>query len=214
MKTKDNTNATRSQKTITIAPPQHRLLKFTIVGVAPYLCHAWSEKAKEMLRMTAAERKKRPKVARNPVEEAELGTYRVKGGPSDGDYGVPAMAIKTAMIDSAHKDRGLAKTDVKKALRFKHGGIIPLRCSKPEIREDIVRVGMNQTDIRYRNEFAEWSVEVELVFDAEILTAQDIINLANRAGFATGIGEWRPQNGGEHGRFEVDSTQPITEEDC
>ncbi len=121
------------------------------------------------------------------------------------------MAVKSAMLDSAHKDRGLPRTEVARALRFVTNGVIPMRCSEPIIREDIVRVGNGKTDLRYRPEFAEWSVDIELVYDADIINPSDIINLANRAGHSVGIGEWRPQKYGEHGRFEVDTTQPVVE---
>lgn len=206
------TQANQEEERIAIAPPNLRRLRFSITSLSPYISHKWSEKAKAQLRMSAAERKKQPKVARNPLEEAEGGAYRVEGGPHDGEFGIPAMAVKAAMMLAAHKDHGLPRTDAQKAIRFRNAGVIPIRCAEPKLREDIVRVGNNQTDIRYRYEFSEWSADIELVFNSDILNASDIINLANRGGFGCGIGEWRPQKGGEHGCFEVDTTQPVQEE--
>jgi hypothetical protein len=89
------------------------------------------------------------------------------------------------------------------------GKIIPIQCEDPFIREDYVRVGVNGTDLRYRPQFDEWSCEIEAQFDADMLTDKDIISLVNRAGFGTGIGEMRPEKGGEYGRFELDEEQPV-----
>tara|TARA_B100000963_G_scaffold353587_1_gene368543 strand:+ start:1204 stop:1899 length:696 start_codon:yes stop_codon:yes gene_type:complete len=179
-----------------------------IKGTAPLIQHSWNEKSKEMLRMTAAERRKVPKTARNPEAEFLAATCWCE----DGQYGIPAMAVKSAMIEVAHKDAGLPKTTVRKALRFKNAGIIPMQCSEPKMREDIVRIGNNQTDIRYRPEFENWGAEISFDYDADLLTIHDVINLTNRAGFSVGIGEWRPEKNGEHGTFEVDTDKPTKDE--
>ena len=42
--------------------------------------------------------------------------------------------------------------------------LLPLECDPPEIREDVVRVGMGSTDLRYRPYYHEWAVSV--TFDA------------------------------------------------
>ena len=169
-----------------------------IRGTAPLIQHSWNEKSKEMLRMTAAERRKVPKTARNPEAEFLAATCWT----ADGQYGIPAMAVKSAM----------PKTTVRKALRFRVTGIIPMQCSEPKMREDIVRIGNNQTDIRYRPEFEEWGAEISFDYDADLLTIHDVINLTNRAGFSVGIGEWRPEKNGENGTFEVDTDKATTDE--
>ena len=179
-----------------------------IKGTAPLIQHSWSEKSKDMLRMTAAERRKVPKKARNPEAEFLAATCWC----ADGSYGIPAMAVKSAMIEVAHKDAGLPKTTVRKALRFRVAGVIPMECSEPKMREDIVRIGNNQSDIRYRPEFEEWGAEISFDYDADLLTIQDVINLTNRAGFSVGIGEWRPEKNGEHGTFDEDLDRPRIDE--
>ncbi len=191
---------------IRIKPLVLQGLEFRIRGTAPILQHAWSEKALRMLRMTAAERRKLVKEARDPETEAKGGLYCTE----DGQLGVPAMAVKSAMISAAHKDFGVAKTDVKKALSFRTAGVLPFdEHGEYRIREDIVRVGVGQTDIRYRCEFPDWSVRVQMTLAADIMSVDEVINLANRAGFLIGICEWRPECGGELGRFEVDPTYEI-----
>ena len=192
-------------KALLVQPMPLQTISLHIVGTSPMIQHAWSEKGLTMMRMTAAERRKVPKVARDPQAEGMGGAYRT----DDGEWGVPAMALKSAIVSAAHKDIGLAKTAVQKAIMFPSAGVIPMTCSEPIIREDIVRVGMGSTDLRYRPEFHEWRVEISFTFDSDVLTAQDIVNLVDRAGFGVGLGEWRPEKGGEHGRFRVDTEAGI-----
>src|SRR3546814_12646621 len=63
---------------------------------------------------------------------------------------------------------------------------------EPRPREDMVRVGMGTADIRYRPEFPEWSILAAIKFNASVISAEQIANLLSTAGFAIGIGEWRP----------------------
>ncbi len=197
---KKKKSGTTSKRGLLIKAMNLRRATVPIRGTAPLIQHSWDEKSREMLRLTAAERRKIPKVARKPEAEGLAATYWCE----DGGYGIPAMAVKAAMIEAAHRDTGLARTTVRKALRFRTAGLIPMECCEPTLREDIARVGINQTDLRYRPEFAEWGAKISFVYDADLLTIGDVVNLMNRAGFSVGIGEWRPEKNGENGTFEVD----------
>jgi hypothetical protein len=195
-----------------LKPILPKVISFWITGNSPMIQHAWSDKGLRMMRMTAAERKKQPKVARDPESEAMDAMYKTE----DGEPGLPMLAFKSALIAAAHKDLGIEKTLVRKALflpawAYGAGLIAPMQCSDPIIREDIVRVGAGQTDLRYRPEFSRWRVNVIVEIDSDLLNEQDVINLINRAGFSVGIGEWRPEKGGEFGRFEFDTSMPIAE---
>jgi len=205
---KGTTTIKKSRRGLLIQAMNLRRATVCIRGTAPLIQHSWNEKSRAFLKLSAAERRKIPRAPRDPEGEGAGATYWCE----DGGYGIPAMAVKCAMIEAAHKDIGLPKTTVKKALRFRTAGLIPLECCEPTLREDIVRVGINQTDIRYRPEFAEWGAEISFVYDADLLTIGDVVNLVNRAGFSIGIGEWRPECKGENGTFEVDPTRDTIDE--
>ena len=195
---------------ITLKPIKQSTLSFWIVGMSPLIQHAWSQKGLDMMRMTAAERKKRQKTARNPEEEAEASCYRTDSG----EYGIPLTAFKSALISAAHKDFGLEMTLLRKSFFIPStdsNSITAIETDGYLIREDIVKIGMSQTDLRYRPQFNEWKANIVAQIDAELLRPEDVVNLVNRAGFSVGIGEWRPEKGGEFGRFEFDTTQPIEE---
>ena len=190
---------------VALKPISQNELTIAIKSLSPMIQHAWSEKALKMIRDKQAGKKTKTREARNPEEECHAATYFTE----DGEFGIPAMAIKSAIISAAHKDIGVEKTLVRKAL-FIHcddaNGCVPMATNPPTMREDCVRVGAGSADLRYRPEFRKWSATVTFTYDSEMLRAEDVINLINRAGFGCGIGEWRPEKGGEFGRFAVDTS--------
>ena len=191
-----------------LKPIQKMRVKIRIRGISPLIQHQWNEKAKQMMRDKHAGKKSKNRDVRDPVAEFESAMYRTEGG----EYGVPAMAIKASIINAAHKDIGIEKTLVRKSLFLickDKGMVIPMDCDEPEMKEDTVRVGMGSTDLRYRPYFYKWAVDTEWEIDSQLLQVGDLVNLINRAGFGVGICEWRPENGGEFGRFEVDTLTPV-----
>jgi len=207
---RSNTHTEDTMATVQLRPIAPLFIELWIKGISPLIQHAWSEKGLAQMRKTAAERKKTPKVPRDPESEFKNATHRT----DEGGYGIPILAFKAALISAAHKDYGLEKTTVRKALFVPcsdSGMIVPMECAEPIMREDIVRIGMNQTDLRYRPEFTTWRVHIRAQVDKELLSTGDVVNLVGRAGFSIGIGEWRPEKGGENGRFELDLTEPIKE---
>lgn len=191
---------------VKLEPIKSQLVELRIVGTSPYISHAWSEKALKMIREKQAGKKTKARDVREPEAEAMAAAYYTE----DGEYGIPAMAIKAAMIGAAHKDLGIEKTLVKKALFLRCDDanmVLPIAYEKMVIREDQVRVGQGSADLRYRPEFRGWSAVVVFEVDTALLTDADLVNLLNRAGFGVGIGEWRPEKGGEFGRFSVGAVE-------
>jgi len=192
-----------------LKPIEETVVELSIVGSSPLITHAWSEKALKMLRLTAAERRKIKKEKRDPEAEALGSAYYME----DGSYGIPLTGLKSAIVSAAHKDLGLARTTVQRALFIPQSdasGNVPLELEgEPRIREDIVRVGNKQTDLRYRCEFFPWRARFSMIIDPEVLSIEDLVTLVDRAGFAVGLCEWRPENGGEFGRFRVDVNEKV-----
>lgn len=193
---------------VSLKPIRRMRVLMTIIGTSPLIQHAWSVKAREMMREKHAGKKTKNREVRNPEAEGFEAAYRTP----DGRWGIPAMALKSSIINAAHKDIGCEKTLVRKALFIvvpNAAMILPMDCDEPVIQEDCVRVGMGSADLRYRPYYHRWSVDVKWEIDAELLTVTDLCNLVDRAGFGVGIGEWRPEKGGDYGRFQVDRTKQI-----
>lgn len=197
---------------ITLKPIEKRIISFTIKGTSPLIQHKFAEKAKKQIRDKKLGKKTKDRSATDP--EAE---FRSAMHLTDNDeYGIPLTAFKASLINAAHKDIGIEKTLVKKSLYIKSNDshmVIPMKCDDPVMREDYVKVGMSGTDLRYRPEWKEWSVDVEMIFNAGNLQPEDILTLVDLAGFGVGLHEMRPEKGGEYGRFEVDRTMPVNVED-
>lgn len=193
---------------VKLAPINKQRVTMRINGLSPLIQHQWGEKALGMMRDKHAGKKTKTRDVRDPEQEGREAAYTT----DDGKYGVPAMAVKSAVIAAAHKDIGVEKTLVRKALFLvckDSRKVIEMDCDDPVITEDPVRVGQGSADLRYRPYFHRWSVVMTWEIDAELLRVEDLLNLIDRAGFGVGIGEWRPEKGGEYGRFEVDRSFPV-----
>lgn len=207
---------TAEKGAVKVKPLQLQRLTLGLKSLSPMMQHKWAEKAKEQMRQKHAGVKAKNRDVRDPEAEFRDAAYRF----SDGSYGILAKALKAAILSAAHKDMGLPRTVVAKSLRVlgdPEGDVSPLHpdaliaidCDEPTNREDYVRVGNNSTDLRYRPYFEWWTAEVTFIFDSEWLTPEIIVNLIERAGFGFGIGEWRPEKGGDLGCFGVDDAVPM-----
>ena len=209
-KTKDTAAApAEAPREFLVKPPQVVRLQVRIVGISPYISHAWDEKQKRAIREKHAGKLTKDRDPRDPQSEGERAAYRT----ADGKYGIPALAIKSAILQAAHKDLGIPRTLVSKAV-FIHcddpDKILPLRLeAEPQIQEDVVRLSNTSTDLRYRPYYYQWAVDLTFDMDVELLQVNDLLNLISRAGFGVGVGEWRPEKGGEYGRFEIDRTVEV-----
>lgn len=173
-------------------------MEIDIVGDSPLICHAWSEKAKREMLDKQMKKAKTAKEAKDPTADFRACLYI----RDDGKYGFPAAAFKSAAVDACSSVDGITKVEARGA--FHIVGDLPEIYGEPNPREDMVRVGMGTADIRYRAEFREWRARIRIRFNANVLSAEQIVNLFNTAGFAVGIGDWRPQKDGSYGMFHVE----------
>lgn len=190
-----------------IKPVEVHTLKVRIKGLTPLIHHQFAEKARIQIRDKKLGKKTKNREVCDPQAEYEAASYKL----SDGSPAIPAIQIKKAMTMAAHKDLGFERSLLRRGLfiRADEGFLCKLNTTGSKMREDVVRVGMGGTDLRYRPEYGTWSVDLTIDFDAELLKPDDIVNLLERAGFGVGLGEWRPEKDGEFGRFEVERGQTM-----
>lgn len=179
---------------------QTEIFKLHIVGTSPLICHRFSTKAKEMmltpktLRVSASKR-----APRNPEESFKESLYPVPGKKNA--YGFPSSGFKKAAVSACRQIDTVNMTFVRGAF-FVMQDLVEID-GKPSIREDIVRLNGKTADVRYRAEFKEWSATLMIRYNKGAISKEQIINLLNIAGFAVGVGEWRPERSGAYGMFEV-----------
>lgn len=176
-------------------------LTLTLIGDSPLISHRWSEKAKKEMLDKQMKKAKTAKVAKDPEADYLSSLYIYEGG----GYGFPVIAFKAAAVDACSHVDGVTKVEARGAFHI-NGELAKIE-GEPEPREDMVRIGMGTADIRYRGQFREWSTTLNIRYNANVLSAEQIVNLFNTAGFAIGVGEWRPQKDGSYGMFHVATEQ-------
>ena len=73
---------------------------------------------------------------------------------------------------------------------------------EPQLRKDMVRVGMGSSDVRYRPEYLEWEANLIVEFNEGVISLDQVYQLVKAAGYGCGIGEMRPEKTKfNYGRF-------------
>ena len=204
----------------TLEVPQLKIgtMEFQLAALedSTYLQHQFSEKAREQMRRAEQKRGKVAREAKDPEAEFRACLYVTKGkmsAPDDepGKFYIPGVQIKTAMVSGAiaHGDKvNLPGSLVRRAIFVEDSPIVSF--DELAIREDAVTVGRGGHELRYRPEFHGWTADVRLTF-LPIIGPEQILNVLRMAGRAVGIGDWRPEKDGDHGRFDLSGNVVFTE---
>jgi len=177
---------------------------FNIRGTSPLIMNRFDEKAKQEMLEKQQKKTKKPKEARDPEAEFKRSLYVLP----DGRTAFPADSLKLAMLRGA-KMLGMVMTDARssffvKGVYSERDGreLIPVN-GNVQSREDVVKIGMGTSMLRYRGQVVDWSMEVSIRYNASMVSEEQLLNMLNAAGFGCGIGEWRPERDGCFGTFEV-----------
>ena len=190
--------------TIDIPRPNIKTLEVTIKGDQPLIFHRFSEKAIKMIQdiqSKSAKAKRVPKTKAMIEEEYNNSFYYNK----QGQVCFPALNIKNSMV-GAGRFIDLKMTQIRGSVFVKgdNEGLIPVSYKEKVMRTDQVRVSGGGTDIRYRGEVRDWSMMVKIEYNANFLSAEQVMNLLSTAGFSQGLGEWRPEKDGNYGTFKIE----------
>ena len=178
-----------------------KTIGLTVCGDSPLITHAWSEKAVKMIEDKQQKKAAKAKEAKNPENEFAGACYK----NAKGQFCIPARAFKCALVSAATSinDKSFPKTLIRQAL-FVIGDLLPIVSEQePDMRTDMVRLNGSTADVRYRPEWKSWSVNLTIQYNASVISLEQVVNLVKLAGFAVGVGEWRPEKNGNNGRFRV-----------
>lgn len=195
---------------VVIDPIRAETIDVPIVGTAPLIVHRFGEKQKRAM-LDSMQGRKSPKEAKDPAAEYEAAFYYT----SDGEYGFPVLAFKSATIGAARfYGKSVTMTALKQFL-FVIGQpgtdgtfLVPIEGS-PVMREDVVRVGRGGSDLRYRPMFPEWRTTVRFSYVPAVLTRNSLLSLIDAGGMGVGVGEWRPEKDGLFGTYRVDPDRVV-----
>jgi len=186
-------------QTINVPMLEKEHIKVKIIGTTPLLM--------EKMDMDVVERYnlKKGKKMSEKDDKLEEEKYDAKKHFTDnGKLGYPSTAFLKGMTEVAPYIDGLDKKRVRGSIRI-IGDIIPIQF-KEELRD--VRwgktSGMSKAPRKIiRPKFTEWSCELNIVYNAQNISAEQVVNLLNWAGFQMGIGGFRPEHSGTFGQYEV-----------
>lgn len=227
--------AVKKAKTVTeqafqIPAPDIRLMGVCIKGTAPLIFHKWSEKAIKMILDKQLKKATKGREVRNPEQEYVDSFYY----NADGFVAFPALNIKQSIVGSGRFVNDVPMTILRGCVFVKgdKDGMIPVLVNNKPIkisaladsgkvqgiaavdkkteevamRQDMVTVGNGAADIRFRGQISDWEMQFPIEYNANLLSAEQVLNLLQYAGFSQGLGEWRPEKNGNNGTFTVVST--------
>lgn len=185
---------------LVIVVPEVRIgnLELTLVGDSPLICHAWDEKTKKGMLDKQMKKAAPKKEAKDPHAQYLASLYNMPDGKG---YGFPSIGFKGAAVSACRFSDGVKMTEARGAFHVE-GELVRID-GTPNMREDMVRIGMGVADIRYRGEFKQWKATLKIRYNMNSLSPEQIVNLFNTAGFGVGVGEWRPEKNGQMGMFHV-----------
>lgn len=198
---------------IEITPPNFVVLPVRVEGTAPLMLHKFSEKMRKQIeeKQTAKDTVTKKRQPKDYAAEFNSARYRAKVGGWDG---LPAGAFRAAMIAACRRVDGLPMTQAKGAFFIIADGRdetdgTPLIKIDGKATHDTrpVRLESGVADMRNRPRYDSWGCDLQIQFDADLLSEKDVANLLARAGATVGVGELRPQGpnsyGGDFGTWRV-----------
>lgn len=191
--------ATKKQISITITPPNFKLLAVRVEGISPLMMHKFSEKMRKQIqeKQTSQDATRKKREPKDYTAEFNAARYRAMKGKWDG---IPAGSFRAAMISACRGVDGLPMTRAKSAFFILADGQdetdgTPLVRIHGEAQHDTrpVRLESGVADLRNRPRYDDWACELKINYDADLLSPNDVANLLSRAGTTVGVGEMRPQ---------------------
>lgn len=192
---------------VSVPAADFRTLSIPLLGTSPMAWHRFSKaqagEMEEKQKAGSAGRGRKTRTAKD-FDATYLATMYVA---PEGWRGIPAMAIKNAMV-SACRTVSLVMVTTKMAFWVNPDGfdrddgrpLVRITKGDPSREDAVVRVASGATDIHPRARWdAGWEATVSLSYDAGMLQEVDVVNLLHRAGLQVGIGEGRmssPKNCG------------------
>lgn len=191
--------------TVSLPKIDFRVAVVKIGGISPLIVHAWSEKAKEMMRAKQTKQARVTREAKSPEDDYKSSKYI----NSKGQECIPASGIRNAIISAGRFSEGTPMTIIRGSIFIlADEDLVPLEDYTVSMREDMVRIGgkgpgTGVADIRYRACYNTWTATLRIQFNANTMSLVQVLNLVQLAGMSVGLCEWRPEKNGQNGRFDI-----------
>lgn len=190
------------KEAVEIRPLRKKQIKVKIKGITSLLMEKMDSSVVETY-----DKKKGHKIVQ---KDTRMEKDKVEGKihyTEDGNVGFPAAGFLKGMNGVA-TDRNdivsISGKQVKGSVRIL-GNIIPINFKEKKINETWGKSsGQTKAPRKIcRPEFTEWGCDLDILYSETSISAEEIINTLNWAGFYMGLGAWRPEKGGSYGQYEV-----------
>ena len=201
----------KDKQAINLSPLDLRIASFDIVGLSPMLLQCQSEKNKKQMEEGRAGIKKKKVDYGTPESQAKdaVSGYLVGGGFSrpwtKSKIAVPNSWFQKMLINVAGRHVDALKLNtaggvfqvVESTIAVKHKGIT--------IHEGWVKVPprTGAPVLRFRGKLEDWSLSFSVRYNAGMIDANALAVIIETAGFANGLGDFRPQKDGHYGQFQI-----------
>lgn len=202
---KEKTKEKTKKIEVKVQPLNLKRIKVPIEGMSALLMDRMSEEVKEgILAKQTGIAKSNKKAVRDVDKEVKDAIHVTKSGK----IAFPLAGFKRGMMEctSFVGDKFFSKKLVSGAVKIVNAeeGLIPIKYKTQDILQH--NVGSNT---KFSPQFHGWWCTLDIMYDANNISSQDIITLLNHAGFYVGVGAWRPKSGGggsgEYGTYQVKS---------
>lgn len=189
----ESTKATaklQSKTEVFIKPLNMRVIQFLVIGTGPLVMNAFSEKQRQKMADDQAAGPSAKTLRRREPKDFDAMYEGYKHYSAEGWLGIPAMAIKSAVIRAAGQ-AGYVMTTSKLAIfivpdgydRVDRQPLVRITKGEPSPVKHYVRLANGTPDIVQRPLWEPgWEAQVTVRYDADIFTHEDVANLMHRAG--------------------------------
>jgi hypothetical protein len=205
---------------IVIPPINPQVLEVTVEGVTPLVVCAWSEKAQREMLERQQKKANRGKEARDPEAEYKAALYIAKfdanGQPleeKDQWTGVPVGGIKASLVNACRAVADLPMTLAQRMVFIRAEGTTEKGQGLVRIHGEHVmyscpcRLASGVAMMRFRPQYKKWHANLSVEFLSNMVSAEQVANLIELAGYVEGWCEHRPgspkSHSGDFGRFRI-----------
>lgn len=188
-------------KSIGIPPVKFARANFDLIGTEPLVIHRFSAKLKQEMKQKMETGKAASSKKNREPKDTDLAYNEARYRSKEGWDGFHAGALRKALI-SACRLVNFKMVLAKLSIFVEKDGVDALEPQIPLVRivgepvkqEDMARVETGQPYVTIRPAYHDWKARVQIRWDADQFTLDDVTNLLSRVGQQVGIGEGRPDS--------------------
>lgn len=174
-------------------------VNFKITGTSPLLMDKFPEEVKKQIEEKQTGKSKAKKQLRDIDKETISAIHKT----TEGQIGYPSIGFKAGLIESTSfiGDKMFSKK-LLRGIQIVNAveGLVPIEFKKQDVLSHSI-----QSNTKYSPQFHDWSCILQIQFDKNNISTEDIASLINYAGFYYGIGIWSPRckSGGGYGMYKL-----------